>query len=115
MFANCATPWNAPRCFPAASLSCPNISPPASAAKAKRRAGVLAEPVDAQRLEEIERQAVLEALRKFNFNRTDTAKALGISRRALLYKLQRLRDAGFEVDPRPDGAHAVDKGDTDVI
>jgi len=60
-----------------------------------------AEPVDAQKLEEIERQAVLEALRKFNFNRTDTARALGISRRALLYKLQRLREQGCEVDPRP--------------
>jgi DNA-binding NtrC family response regulator len=60
-----------------------------------------AEPVDAQKLEEIERQAVLDALRKFNFNRTDTARALGISRRALLYKLQRLREQGCEVDPRP--------------
>ena len=58
----------------------------------------LAEPVDARRLEEIERQAVLDALRKFNFNRTDTAKALGISRRALLYKLQRFRELGYAVD-----------------
>jgi len=56
---------------------------------------------DAQRLEEIERDAVLEALRKNNFNRTETAKALGISRRALLYKLQRLRAQGYEVDPKP--------------
>ena len=56
---------------------------------------------DAQRLEEIERGAVLEALRKNHFNRTDTAKALGISRRALLYKLQRLRTEGYEVDPKP--------------
>ncbi len=66
-------------------------------------AGVSGEAVDPQKLEEIERQAVLEALRKFNFNRTDTAKALGISRRALLYKLQRLREQGYEVDPHPDG------------
>ncbi len=56
-------------------------------------------PADARRLEEVERAAVLEALRKNNFNRTETAKALGISRRALLYKLQRLREQGFEVDP----------------
>jgi DNA-binding NtrC family response regulator len=60
------------------------------------------EPADAQRLEEVERHAVLEALRKFDFNRTETARALGISRRALLYKLQRLREQGCEVDPRPD-------------
>jgi len=59
------------------------------------------EPADAQRLEEVERHAVLEALRKFDFNRTETARALGISRRALLYKLQRLREQGCEVDPRP--------------
>ncbi len=58
---------------------------------------VAAEPVDEQRLEEIERQAVLEALRKHNFNRTETAKALGISRRALIYKLQRLRELGYDV------------------
>jgi len=56
------------------------------------------EPVDAQRLEEIERQAVLQALKKYNFNRTETAKALGISRRALIYKLQRLRELGYQID-----------------
>jgi len=55
---------------------------------------------DAQRLEEIERQAILQALREYNYNRTETAKALGISRRALIYKLQRFREQGFEVDPR---------------
>ena len=59
------------------------------------------EPKDARRLEEIERTAVLEELRKHDFNRTETAKALGISRRALLYKLQRLREQGFQVDPKP--------------
>jgi len=52
-------------------------------------------PVDAQQLEEIERQAILQALRKHDYNRTETAKALGISRRALIYKLQRFRNAGF--------------------
>ena len=53
---------------------------------------------DAQQLEEIERQAILQALRKFNFNRTETAKALGISRRALIYKLQRFRQQGHVVE-----------------
>ncbi len=57
------------------------------------------EPADAERLEEIERQAVSLALRKHGFNRTEAAKALGISRRALLYKLQRLRELGYDVDP----------------
>ncbi|HEY1787471.1 MAG TPA: sigma-54 dependent transcriptional regulator [Verrucomicrobiae bacterium] len=55
----------------------------------------LAEP---ERWEEIERNAILQALRQHHFNRTETAKALGISRRALLYKLQRFREQGFEVE-----------------
>jgi DNA-binding NtrC family response regulator len=56
------------------------------------------EPAEAERLGEIERQAIFQALRKHDFNRTETAKALGISRRALLYKLQRFRELGYEVD-----------------
>src|SRR5262249_18606685 len=46
---------------------------------------VPAAPDEAQQLEEIERQAILAALKKHDFNRTETAKALGISRRALIY------------------------------
>ena len=57
-----------------------------------------AESADAERLGEIERQAIFQALRKHDFNRTETAKALGISRRALIYKLQRFRELGFDVD-----------------
>jgi DNA-binding NtrC family response regulator len=53
---------------------------------------------EAQRLEEVEYQAVLQTLRKSDFNRTTTAKVLGISRRALIYKLQRMRERGFDVD-----------------
>ena len=73
-----------------------SVSPPSPRPAYERGRGT--------RLEEIERQAVLESLHKHKFNRTDTAKALGISRRALLYKLQRLRELGFEVDPKPGGA-----------
>jgi len=57
------------------------------------------EPAEARRLEEIEREAILDALRKHAFNRTETARALGISRRALVYKLQRYREQGLEIDP----------------
>jgi DNA-binding NtrC family response regulator len=57
------------------------------------------EPGEAERLGEIERQAIFQALRKHDYNRTETAKALGISRRALIYKLQRFRELGYEVDP----------------
>ncbi len=54
-------------------------------------------PADATRLEAIERQAIIEMLREHNSNRTETAKALGISRRALLYKIQRFREQGYEI------------------
>jgi DNA-binding NtrC family response regulator len=57
------------------------------------------DPANAQQLDEIERQAIFLALRKHEFNRTETARALGISRRALIYKLQRFRAEGYEVDP----------------
>lgn len=57
-----------------------------------------AEPGEAGRLEEVEHHAIVAALRKHEFNRTETAKALGISRRSLVYKLQRLRELGYEVD-----------------
>jgi hypothetical protein len=57
-----------------------------------------AESADAKKLDEVETQAVLQTLRKNDFNRTATAKALGISRRALIYKLQRLRELGQIVD-----------------
>ena len=67
-----------------------------------RTAAENSEPVshtDPEQLGEIERQAIVHALRKHDFNRTETAKALGISRRALLYKLQKFREMGYAVDP----------------
>ncbi len=56
------------------------------------------EIADMERLAEIERQAIMQALRQHDFNRTETAKALDISRRALLYKLQRFRELGYKVE-----------------
>ena len=57
-----------------------------------------AETGDLERLEEIERQAIMQALRLHQSNRTETAKSLGISRRALIYKLQRFRELGYKVE-----------------
>ncbi|MGA2787132.1 MAG: sigma-54 dependent transcriptional regulator [Verrucomicrobiota bacterium] len=57
-----------------------------------------AETGDLERLEEIERQAIMQALRQHQSNRTETAKALGISRRALIYKLQRFRELGYKIE-----------------
>jgi DNA-binding NtrC family response regulator len=56
-------------------------------------------PADPGRLGEIEMQAIVQALHKHDYNRTETARALGISRRALIYKLQRFRELGMQVDP----------------
>ena len=60
-------------------------------------------PTEGGRLDDMERQAIFQALRRHEFNRTETARTLGISRRALLYKLQRLRELGFDVDGTPGG------------
>ncbi len=57
------------------------------------------EAADPRQLEEIENRAIVHALRKNDYNRTEAAKALGISRRTLVYKLQKLRELGFQVDP----------------
>jgi DNA-binding NtrC family response regulator len=54
--------------------------------------------LESQTMDEIERAAILAALKQHKSNRTETAKALGISRRALLYKLQRLRQQGFQFE-----------------
>jgi len=62
------------------------------------KSAVPASAIEAQPLDEIERQAILAALAQHKFNRTETAKALGISRRALIYKLQRFRQLGLSVD-----------------
>ena len=71
---------------------------PARVQTATAKPPVQVEPTEARRLEQIEHEAMVEALKKANFNRTEAAKTLGISRRTLVYKLQRLRDQGFEVD-----------------
>jgi DNA-binding NtrC family response regulator len=71
---------------------------PAKVRAAAAPAGAAPEPAEAERLGEIERHAIVQALKKHDFNRTETAKALGISRRALIYKLQRFRELGYDVD-----------------
>jgi DNA-binding NtrC family response regulator len=58
------------------------------------------EAQDAERLEAVENQAIYQALCNHDFNRTESAKALGISRRALIYKIQRLRELGYPVEIR---------------
>ena len=45
-------------------------------------------------LDRIEREAILEALARTNFNRTAAAKLLGVTFRTLRYRMQRLGITG---------------------
>ncbi|HUT24627.1 MAG TPA: sigma-54 dependent transcriptional regulator [Sumerlaeia bacterium] len=56
-------------------------------------------PSSGKRMEEVERAVILQTLRENNYNRTETARVLGISRRALIYKLRRFAEEGHAVDP----------------
>jgi DNA-binding NtrC family response regulator len=49
-------------------------------------------------LRELEQRLILQTLRRMNGNRTHSAKALGISLRALRYKLNELVECGYEVE-----------------
>jgi DNA-binding NtrC family response regulator len=51
-----------------------------------------------KRMEDVERSVILQTLREKGYNRTETARTLGISRRALLYKLQRFKGQGHTID-----------------
>jgi len=43
-----------------------------------------------ERLEDLEKKAIMQALEKTRFNRTAAAKLLGITFRALRYKMEKL-------------------------
>jgi two-component system response regulator PilR (NtrC family) len=53
-----------------------------------------------ERLETIERKAILDALERTRYNQTAAAKVLGISFRALRYRIQRL-GIKQELDAKP--------------
>jgi DNA-binding NtrC family response regulator len=72
----------------------------AAAVAAGTSSGAASGAGEGVRLEDLEQKAILEALERHAYNRTETAKALGISRRSLLYKLHHLREAGHRVDPQ---------------
>jgi len=56
------------------------------------------ESLRGNRMEQYERAAILRTLREQNYNRTETACILGISRRALTYKLHHLKEMGYEIE-----------------
>jgi transcriptional regulator with PAS, ATPase and Fis domain len=49
-------------------------------------------------IEDMEREAIERALQEHGHNRTRAAKALGISRRTLIYRLRRYADEGYDLD-----------------
>ncbi len=51
-----------------------------------------------KKMEDIERDAILLALQQHGYNRSETARALGISRRALTYKLQHYASQGYQIN-----------------
>jgi len=59
------------------------------------------ESLSGRQMDDIERAAILKALRENGFNRTDAARALGISRRTLTYRLRAYRQQGYPVDSEP--------------
>lgn len=67
--------------------------------KVRQLAAEDAPDVPGKRMEDVERAAILRTLREQNNNRTEAARALGISRRALTYKLRAYREQGYEIDP----------------
>jgi DNA-binding NtrC family response regulator len=56
------------------------------------------ETAEGESLDDIERNAIMQALKQHHFNRTETAKALGISRRTLIYKIQKMREMGYQTE-----------------
>lgn len=50
-------------------------------------------------MEDVERSVILQTLRDNKFNRSETARRLGISRRTLIYKLRRFQEQGFAIAP----------------
>lgn len=89
--------WNEPwRCpvppSPERTSSCTNIPPaplPHSPAAASGSGG-LASPWLGDRLEALERATIEEALQAHRFNKTATARALGLTLRALRYRMEKL-------------------------
>jgi DNA-binding NtrC family response regulator len=51
-----------------------------------------------QTIDDVEREAIRRALQEHGQNRTRAAKALGISRRTLIYRLRRYADEGRDLD-----------------
>ena len=48
-------------------------------------------------IDQMERMIILQTLEKNNYNRSQTARDLKMSRRTLTFKIRRLREAGFDV------------------
>jgi transcriptional regulator with GAF, ATPase, and Fis domain len=65
------------------------ISPTRSAAPRAPRSLLLEIPDEGISLEGVERELILRALEKFNWNQTQAARFLDISRRTLIYRVEK--------------------------
>ena len=57
------------------------------------------EPTPGTVMDEVERTTILRVLKEQHYNRSEAARALGISRRTLTYRLKEYREQGYRVDP----------------
>ena len=58
-----------------------------------------ATPIPGTVMNEVERTTILRVLKEQHYNRSEAARALGISRRTLTYRLKEYREQGYQVDP----------------
>ena len=77
------------------------MAPPETAAAAPRPAGNPVSALVGRRVEEVERELILETLGRCLGNRTRAAEILGISIRTLRNKLSEYRGLGMVVPPAP--------------
>ena len=80
---------------PRASIGVDDL-PPEYAGLEGKSADIVFGPVDVT-MAQMERQLILETLKRHDENRTKTAQILGIGRRTLIRKLQEYRDSGVAV------------------
>jgi two-component system, NtrC family, response regulator AtoC len=88
--------WALPRTLmaPEAPAS-PAAAPPATAEPPAATKGLSLKEISRRAVQEAEREVIARALEQCHWNRVKTAKMLGISYRALLYKI---KDMGLKQD-----------------
>lgn len=80
-------------------VTAPTLGAAVAPVEEKGKSGIeIANPNQAQDIESIERDHILKVLAQVGGNRKDAVAILGLSERALRYKLKAYKEAGFEFD-----------------